>query len=123
MRTGDAALERRDHDIDHARLACGTLRIQNELAIVEARAGLECAPQKAGEPVGLEESVTEGAPAGLIETEREQILRGDVRIDRAQLRIEQNDSSGERIEETRRIEMRERRWEAVFKRHGTPAAG
>ena len=64
------------------------------------------------------QEIPEGSAARLFETEGEHVLRGDVRIDRAQLGIEHNDAGRERIEQVRRVEVRQNRRQTVFNSHG-----
>ena len=49
-----------------------------------------------------------GRPRACLQAEGEQVLRGDVGVHRAQLRIQHDDAGGERVEQVGRIEMRER---------------
>ena len=75
--------------------------------------------------LGLVQEIRERSAARLLQAEGEQVLRGDVGIHRAQLRVEHDDAGGERIEQVGRVEMRERRRCAVLNRHEprAPARG
>src|SRR6185312_9366899 len=88
VRAGCAAGERRDGHIDGPRLARRRLRVHGELAVREPLARFERALQQGGEAVRVVEAIGEWAAARLIETEREQVLGGDIRIDRAERRVE-----------------------------------
>ena len=66
------------------------------------------APQVREQAVRIVQEVAEGPAARLVQAEGEQVLRGNVGVDRAQLRIEHDDAGGQRVEQIRRIEVRQR---------------
>jgi hypothetical protein len=108
MRSGDLAFERGDRDIENARrLGCAD-RTQRQLAIRDAFAGLQHAPQIAEQAVRIVQEVAERPAARLVQAECEEVLRRDVRVDRAQLGIEHDDAGRQRVEQIRGIEMRQR---------------
>ena len=83
-------------------------------------AGVERAAQDADEAVRVVQEIAERPAARLVQAERQQVLRGDVRVDGAELRIEHDDAGGQRIEQIRGIEVRERRgrlYSAAIGRH------
>ena len=121
VRAGDLAGERRDGHVQGARLARRAGGPHDELAIGDALAGGERAAQDRRQPVGVVQEVAERAAARLVEAEGEQVLRGDVGVDGAQLRIEHDDAGRQRVEQIRRIEVRERRRQGVLSGHGRRA--
>ena len=120
LRAGEPG-ERGDGDVERAHLARRPGRAHRDLAVGDALAALERAPQDAAEPFGVMQEVAERAAARLLQAEGQQVLRGDVGVHRAQLRIEHHDAGGERIEQVRGIEVRERGRGGLFKRHDAPA--
>ena len=108
MGSGDLPLEGRDRHIQRARIPRGAERPEAELAVGESLTRIERPAENVGECVRLLQKVAEWAAARLVQAEREQVLRGDVGIDRAKLRIEHDDPGRQGIEQLRRIEVRER---------------
>ena len=107
LRAGEPA-EGGDGDVQRAQLARRAGRAHRDLAVGDALAGLQRAPQDAAEAVGVVQEVAERAAARHLQAEGEQVLRGDVGVHRAQLRIEHHDAGGQRIEQVRGIEVRQR---------------
>ena len=79
-------------------------------------AALERALEDAAEALRVMQEIVERAPARHLQAEGEQVLGGNVGVHRAQLRVEHHDAGGERIEQIRRIEVRERRRRSRFRR-------
>src|ERR1700722_17373784 len=101
------AFERRDRHIQRAHITRRSGGAHRELAVRKTFAGIERSAQKADEPIRVREKVAERAAARLVQAKREEILRGDVGVDRTQLRVEHDDAGRERIEQVRWIEVRE----------------
>src|SRR5207245_10634826 len=120
MSSGDLPFEGRDRHIQRARIPWGAERPEAELAVRESFTRIERPAENVGECVRLLQKVAEWAAARLVQTEREQVLRGDIGIDRAKLRIEHDDPGRQGIEQIRRIEVRERRRQGVLSDHGAP---
>ena len=85
LRAGEPA-EGRDGDIERAHLARRARRADRHLAIGDALAALQRAPQDAAQAFRVVQEVAEGAAARHLQAEGEQVLRGDVGVHRAQLR-------------------------------------
>ena len=72
------------------------------------------------EAIGVVEEVAERAAARLLQAEGEQVLRADVGVHQAQMRIEHDDAGGEDIEQVRGIEVRQRGRDRGSQGHGAP---
>ncbi len=112
------AFQRRDRYIQSARVTRCAGWPHCQLTIREALPGLESAAQQTDEPVRVLQKIPEGTAARLVQTECEQVLGGDVGVDRAHLRVEHDDARGQGIEQIRRIEVRERGRQRVLSGHG-----
>src|SRR6185312_6968485 len=86
MGSGDLAFERGDRDIECTDVARGAGRSQGQLAFRESLARVERSAQDSDEAVGIMQKIAKRTAARLVETEGKQILRGDVRVNGAQLR-------------------------------------
>ena len=120
MRARDLPCERRDSHVERPRIARRSERPHRKLAVCKALAGLERPAQNCGKTVGVLQKIGERTTPRLVETEGEEILRRDVRVNRAQLRVEHDDAGRQRVDELCRIEVRERRRQTVFNRQGAP---
>ena len=58
-----------------------------------------------------------GLPRAWLTLDGEQILRGDVRVDDAQVRIEHHDAGGQRADEIGGLEVRDRGRKEALNRH------
>ena len=108
VRAGDLAFQRRDGHIHDARFARRGLQVQHQFAIREGLAGLDRAAQDRNQAVGFQQVIAEGPAAALVQADGQQILRGDIGVDRTQLRVQQDDPGRERIQQIRGVEMRQR---------------
>ena len=66
-------------------------------------------------------SVEEGPAARLVDADGQQILRGDVGVDHAQIRIEHHDAGGQRADQVGGLEVRDGGREEAFNGHAAPA--
>ncbi len=82
VRAGDLAFERRDGDVERAGIARRAGGAHGELAVGDALARLERAAQDAGQAVAIVQEIGERAAARLVQAEGEQVLRGNVGVDR-----------------------------------------
>ena len=83
-------------------------------------AGVERAAHEHAQRIGFEHQREEGFAARLVDADGEQILRGDVGVHHAQVRIEHDDAGGQRADEIGGLEMRDRGREEAFNRHAGP---
>ena len=67
--------------------------------------------------VGLEHQRKKGFAARLVDADGQQVLRGDVGVDHAQVGIEHHDAGGQRADQVGGLEMRDRRRQEAFNRH------
>ena len=107
VRTGDLPFERRDRHVDHDRLAMGLrgARHQRDLVPGVGFIALQRAPQQLHQRFGILEQFRERMPAGLVEAHCQQVLRADIGVDHAQLRVEHEDAGRQHVEQFGRIEM------------------
>ena len=81
-------------------------RYQRDLVSGVRLIARERAPQQLHQRLGIFEQFRERMPAGLVEAHCQQILRTDIGVDHAQLRVEHDDAGRQYVEQFGRIEMR-----------------
>ena len=113
----ELAVERRHRDVDDAVLAAQRARLHRQLAFGQGFAGLERAAHERRQRIGFEHQREERFAACLVDADGEQILRGDVGVHHAQVRIEHDDAGGERADEIGGLEVRYRGRKEAFNRH------
>jgi hypothetical protein len=107
MGAGDLSGQRRDSYIQDTGVTRSPERPDNQLAVGDSLTGFECPAQNAAQTVRVLQKVAEGAAPRLVQAECEQILRGDIRVDGAELRIQHDNTGRQRIEQVGWIEMGE----------------
>jgi len=123
VRSGELALERCDGHIQGAQIARRPGRSHSQLPVRKAFTGLEGAAQNAHETVRVVEEIPERTTARRVETEGEQVLGGNIRVDGAELRVQHDDAGRQRIQQVSRIEVRDRGREGELGHHGSLLGG
>src|ERR1700716_941509 len=91
-----------------------------QLAVREAFTRVERPAEDPGESIGVLQEVAEWPATRLVEAESEEVLCRHIGVNRAELRVEHDDAGRQRVEQLCRLEVRERRRQAVFSGHGAP---
>ena len=87
------------------------------LALGQRFAGIERAAHQRTQRIRLEHQREKGFAARLVDADGEQVLRGDVRVDHAQVGIEHQDARGQRADEVGGLEVRDRGRKEAFNCH------